>query len=252
METDMDNPARLEVAGGVVQASVFSQTRMMVTDRSAKRLWFSPVLEREFLWNGELQLPRGLSNDERYPQTDDQREVEAFRLKHAAAREIVSRDPNRPSVKPTPDGGYGMLAIVESRKRAEKSVSGSYYLEVGSDGRLRREVHLEPLARRLGAKGFSDFLPLAQGEILLAGAGFVTRVGKTGVALWSLRLEAAHANVPGIVGTESNAWAFGLARDAERRQNLLWVERVDPNRAQPLPEAPDKPRALAYPTSRSR
>lgn len=240
IETDIEVPIKRTIGGRTLEARVFSETRMLVTDGLAQRLWISPALERSLMWGGQMQVSSDLSPNEMMEQMQQQMHItESVEIEYAARRTLKHvANANSDAVKWTP-GGYGALANVVANRRLEPPAHGPYFVEIGTDGTLRRELYLEPVAKELNAK-FMDFLPGDNGDLLLVGTrratrgrevhGHVTSVDADGGLQWTVRLAVRLGEIDGIAGTESNAWVFGRSALNQWNKTMLWLEKVDKSR----------------------
>jgi hypothetical protein len=257
IETDLPTPIERTIGGRTLEVSVFDELRLLVTGGdAAERL--SPALERSLIWGGQMQLPRDLPPARIGEQlAAQQRLVEDVELEYGARRTLLSsQNSNWPLVKRTATG-YAALATVVADRDRDPPAAGPYLLEVGDDGKLRRELYLGPLAEALDAK-FTDFAPADDDRVVLAGTrevdrrvvAQVTGVDERGEGEWTADLEAPAGPVDGIAGLDSSVWVFSHGLDRERRKTLLWVERVDENRRSALRTAAGAPtpgRAIAPP-----
>lgn len=258
LATDIENPIKREFAGRTLEAAVYSETRMLVTDGDGRRLWDSPALERDFMWGGEIQIPEDLPMQQRLRQNAEQMELmEDVGLEYGARTLAPTPTSNNDLVRPT-STGYAALASKTARRDRVPAVHGSYYLEIGPDGELRREVYLEPLAERIGARAFVDFLPTPDGGVLLAGVRepegtrdthlHVTRVEPDGSPGGIVPLGPLEGQLEGIEGTASDPWLLGHGWHGGK--NSLWLRHVDMSRVEPL-EIPARPGTPA-PAARAR
>jgi hypothetical protein len=143
-------------------------------------------------------------------------------------------------IQKTPNG-YGMLARVTADRSLEPPRHGDWYLEVGEDGSLKRELRIEPAAEHLEAK-FETFMPTADGGLLVAGvrragqaAMHVSALDEDGAVEWTARLDMANAKIEGVAGTESAPWVFGQGFNDAANKNQMWAELVQPEKAERLP-----------------
>jgi hypothetical protein len=146
-------------------------------------------------------------------------------------------------IRPTPHG-YAMLAGKSIRRDRVPPASGPYYLEVGPDGAIRREVYLGLLAEEIGARKFLDFLPTDDGGFLLVGHRtpegtrkqelHVTRVAPDGKPTSIISAGPRGWQFEGVAGTASNVWLIGHEWSDEHRRTLLVLEQVDMAGARPL------------------
>lgn len=255
LETDIENPIERTLAGRTLVAEVHSETRMLLAGPNGATRWVSPALERFFLWKGDLQVPRNLPFEEQMQQVEAQRTLqEELGLAYGARtlRPNPSNTTDSPLVKGTPTG-YAMLASKTVRRDRVPPADGPYYLEIGSDGSLRREVYLGGLAERLGARDFEDFLPTADGGFLLVGERdpkgtpdthlHVTRVDASGEATSTVPLGVSAGTLEAMAGTASAPWLIGHRWSDEHARTLLQVELVDPAAGEPLAAATAAPTA---------
>ena len=261
LETDIENPIVRTIGERTIEASVFSETRMLVTDGGGKQLWVSPALERAFMWGGQMQFTNAPGTEAMVRESTEQVALtEKIELEHAAGQTLDHMTTAQYDKIKSAPAGYGAMAMVTANRRVEPTAAGPYYLEIGRDGSLRRRVHLEPVAVRLGSMRFKDFLPGDDGSLLLFGRHelpgtrqsrtHATLVDASGAPVWTVALEEGNGHLEGIAGTVSNAWVFGNDWSDEFQRNLLWLEKVDATRAGPVPELPvskkrPKPRAPA-------
>jgi hypothetical protein len=256
IETDFPTPIRRPVGARTLEATVGNEVRLLVAGSgAADRL--SPALERSLIWGGELQPPKDLPFQQVMEQSmAQQRVMEDTELEFGARRTLL-RSENRlwswPLVKRS-SNGYAVLATVTAARDRNPPAAGPYLLEVGTDGALRRELYLGPVAEAIGAD-FTDFLPTEDDTVLLAGTrrlddrvvGQVTRVDARGQGEWTADLDAPAGPFDGIARNRSGVWVFSRGLHQERRKLLLWVERVEESRQTRVPAPPVQSRADAPP-----
>jgi hypothetical protein len=234
LTTDIDTPITRSVGGRTLAAHLAAETRLLVFDGDGKHRWQSPPLERRLTWGGQMQIPNDLPPAENMRQLREQmRTVERTEIDLGARRTLVEISRFKRStdgIKPVP-GGYGVLATTVANRRLEPPAHGPSYLELGEDGRLRREVYLGDIAEELDAR-FEDFV-VDQDGLLVAGTRRargaqtqVTRVSLDGERQWTRALEAP-ADIDGIAGAETNVWVFGHSGRGPSTKTLLWLEKVE-------------------------
>ena len=255
IETDIPTPIKRPVGTGTLEATVLDEVRLLVTGSGGNT--FSPALERILIWGGEQSPPKDLPFDQTIDYVSArQRVMEDTELEYGARRTLV-RSRNRtwswPLVKRS-SNGYAMLATVTADRDRDPPAAGPYLLEVGTDGALRRELYLGPVAEAIDAD-FTDFLPVEDDAVLLAGTrrlghrvvGQVTRVDAHGRGEWTAELDAPAGPLGGIARNRSGIWVFSHGRNLERDKVLFWVERVEESRqsgvsAPPVQSRPAVPR----------
>ena len=256
IETDLPTPIKRSIGARTLEATVGSEVRLLITGSgAADRL--SPALERSLIWGGELQQPKDLPFQQIMEQTTaQQRVMENTELEVGARRSLVRPQTaswSWPLVKRS-SNGYAVLAAVTANRDRDPPAAGPYLLEVGTDGALRRELYLGPVAEAIDAD-FTDFLPTEDDAVLLAGTrrldyrvvGQVTRVDARGQGAWTADLDAPAGPFDGIARNPSGAWVFSHGLHRERSKVLLWVERVEESRQSRVPAPPAQRRADASP-----
>lgn len=256
IETDIPTPIRRPVGTRTLEATVGNELRLLVAGSGAAD-WLSPALERSLIWGGELQPPKDLPFEQVMEQTTTQQRVlEDTELEVGARRSLVRAQNGAwtwPLVKRS-SNGYAVLATVTAPRDRDPPAAGPYLLEVGSDGALRRELYLGPVAEAIDAD-FTDFLPTENDAVLLAGTrrvdsrvvGQVTQVDARGQGEWTAELDAPAGPFDGIARNPSGAWVFSHGLHRERSKVLLWVERVEESRQSRVPAPPAQRRADASP-----
>jgi hypothetical protein len=170
--------------------------------------------------------------------------TERVTLENGGQRTIVRRQIDRfDDIRETP-AGYGMLAQVAANRKLDPPQHGTWFLEVGHDGTLLRQLRIEPAADVLDAK-FERFLPTDDGGLLVAGLRDVdetflhlTALNKDGAIDWTARLDAKNVQLEGLAGTKAIPWVFGQGYNDEYGKSVLWVERVDPSSAEKITASP--------------
>lgn len=263
LDTDIEAVQHYEIAGRTLEARVYSETRLLAADATGEVLWQSPALERDLSWEGEMAIPQDLPMDQMMAQNNEQMALmRRVTLENGGDRRLEHlTTAGFDDIQKTPNG-YAMLARVTTDRNLEPPQHGDWYLEVGDDGKLLREVRIEPAADRLEAT-FETFMPTADGGLLVAG---VRRAGDTGLHLtaldrdggveWTARLGIENVKIEGIAGSESTPWVFGHGYNDAENKNLMWAERVDPENAErltsaaaPASAARPRPRKAPQPTS---
>ncbi|MDX1557254.1 MAG: hypothetical protein R3212_14600, partial [Xanthomonadales bacterium] len=244
LETDIEAIQHYEIAGRNVEARVFAETRLLAMDSTGNVLWKSPALERDLGWDGEMSIPQDLPVDEMMAQNNEQMALMSrVTLENGGDRRLESLATSGfDDIQKTPNG-YGVLARIAADRSLQPPQHGVWFMEVGDDGTLRRELRIQPAADRLDAK-FERFMPTADGGLLVAG---VRRAGDTFMHLtaldaegeieWTTRLGINNVQLEGIAGTESHPWVFGHGWNEAGNKNLMWAELVDPADAEALPAA---------------
>lgn len=265
LTTDIETPVERTVGGRTIEARVASETRMLISDGQGQRLWVSPALERQLMWGGQMQIADDLPGQERMRQLREQmRMTEETELELGARRTLLGIG-GGVGVRRVP-GGYGVLARVTANRRRKPPAHGPYYLEIGDDGTLQREVYLGPVAEALDAK-LADLVADGDGGLLLAGSRrvkqprghktHVTRVTVAGELDWTALLEAPPRTLAGIARAGSASWVFGHALHKPAAKTLLWLEQAEAPPAGAnagAPVAPDRqtpgapPRASTEPS----
>jgi hypothetical protein len=239
LQTDIEAAQDFKVGGRDIEARVFSETRMLTTDASGNQAWLSPALERDLLWDGDMSIPQDLPMDQMMAQNAEQMALMArVTLENGGNRRIVHRQIDPYVDVQATRAGYGMLAKVAADRSLDPPQHGTWFLEVGRDGALLRQLRIEPAAELLNAK-FERFLPTKDDGLLVAGrrdAGgtfmHLTALDKDGAIDWTARLEAKDLQLEGLAGTKAMPWVFGQGYNDEHAKSLLWVERVDPSSAE--------------------
>jgi len=246
LPTDIDNPVKYAFEDDTLEAEIFSETRMLVTDSSARRLWVSGALEREFMPGAGLDMPSEMPAQEKIRVTHaHMRALEELGLEYD--KRVIGHTSDAgndsDSIKRTP-AGYAMLAAKFVRRDRVPPAHGPYYLEIGTDGKLRREIYLGLLAEQIGARGFDDLLPTSDGGFLVVGdrtpegsresRRHVTRVDSDGVPKSIVDLDSREWRLEGIAGTSANVWLVGHRWSDELKRTLLRLEKVDMSAAKPL------------------
>lgn len=231
-------PIRHTVHGREIEATVFSETRLLTAGRDGRLRWLSPALARTFLWGGEMAIPSDLPPEEILAQQSEQMAW----MSEVEATNAGGADPG-PVIKRTPEG-QALLSRVSADRDREPPIAGPHLIEVGSDGSLRRDLYLQDVADRLETQKFVDFLPLEDRGFLLVGQGappgtkavrHATRVDAQGSPRWSFPLEGT-GHLDGVAGTAEHAWAYGNDWRDGSRGGRLWVERIDEAGGVPLAE----------------
>lgn len=234
LTTDIDTPVTRSIGSRTLEARVASETRLLVFDGDGPYRWRSPALERGLMWGGQMQVPSDLEPAESMRQLQQQMSViERTEIDLGARRTVAEQGRSRYNmdrIKQVP-GGYGLLATTVANRRLEPPAHGPSYLEIGEDGKLRREIYLGAVADELKAE-FHDFLADRDG-LLLAGSRrargvqtHATRVSPDGKLLWSRVLEAP-ADIDGVAGAGANVWVFGHSGQGPSAKTLLWLEQVE-------------------------
>lgn len=263
LQSDIESNIGFEVGGREIEARVYSETRMLSINAGGHLDWVSPALEREFMWKGDVSIPDDIPMNEILQQNNEQmRLMEQTKLEYAGQRDLVHfAHHGHDEVHLTP-GGYGLLAQVRSDHSLEPPQHGTWFIEVGEDGQIIRELRVEPAAERLEAK-FERFLPTADGGLLVAGVRraddtypHLTALGPEGDIEWTARLQAENLKLEGIGGTKETPWVFGHGYNDAGNKNLMWAELVDPENAErlarataPATAAQPRPRKTPQPTS---
>jgi len=257
LETDVEAVQPHVVGGREIEARVFAETRLIATDSNAQVQWLSPAISREVIWTGEVAIPQTLAPEEMMAQNRQQMEMMArVSLENGGERRIM--DEARftfDEVKRTPNG-YGMLVDVAADKKLDPPLRGLWFIEIGDDGSLLREQHIEPAAEQLKAT-FDRFKPTADGGLLAAGTrregGYslhLTALDVSGEIEWTARLGMENAKIEGIGGSRARPWVFGQDYNESENRNQLWAELVDPSSMKAVDAQPAKARASrSTPTS---
>jgi hypothetical protein len=242
LQTDLPTPIVREVGGRRLEAQVFSETLMLTTDNSGAKRWLSPTLERTLMWEGEMAVPTDLPPNQMLAQSNEQLQVMAQTvLDHHGDRQIVAHSHIQlHQVRPTSDG-YGMLVQQTADRRLEPPQHGTFFIEIGLDGTLLREIYLQPAADLLEAK-FDRFLPTSDGGVLVAGSRdpkgkrdyhlHVTALNANGDIEWTARLKSDLMELHDIGGSPERPWAFGhgwnddLGNERDRRTRVRNPHRI--------------------------
>ncbi len=244
LDTDIESVQIFEIGGRSIEARVFAETRLLATDATSALLWRSPALERDLMWDGDMAVPQDLPVNEMLAQNNQQmalmRRVTLEsggdrRIEHAAAStyDDIQRTPN----------GHAVLVRVAADRKLNPPMHGTWFIEIGGDGALRRELRIEPAAERLNAT-FDRFLPTEDGGLLVAGTRregghslHLTALGPDGAIEWTARLAAQDVQIEGIGGTRAAPWVYGQGWNEAGNKNLMWAELVDSSAAERLPAA---------------
>lgn len=257
LQTDAEAVQQFQVGERTLEARVFSETRLLAADAPGAFQWLSPALERDLMWGGEMSVPQDLPIDQMMAQNNEQMALMSrVTLENGGERRLVHLSTvGYDDVQRTPKG-YGMLARVAADRSLQPPQHGVWFLEVGEDGALLRELRIEPAAERLDAK-FERFMPTEDGGLLVAGIRrsggaypHLTALGPKGDVEWTARLRAENSQLEGIGGTEESPWVFGHGFNEAGNKNLMWAELVDPDDAQRL--AAEAPAAATTPQPRPR
>jgi len=227
-------PLASEIAGRKVRASVFNETRLLVTSNDGVTAWESPALERMLIWNGDTAIPKDLPVAEKMQQQREYMELtNRVNRQLNADRTIDTLDvgPHRVSMISATDDGFGILATVTADRGLVPPVHGPYLLRMDERG-LRDETRLTPLAEQLGLK-FTILAAGEDGEFYLFGKNLDD--GSDYVLLLDAQDQpiaygkASHTgttNIDGMLSDAGGVWLFGHAYP-DKRGARLWIERID-------------------------
>ncbi|KAA9134146.1 hypothetical protein F3N42_00970 [Marinihelvus fidelis] len=241
-----DAVQQFDVGGRIIEARVFAETRLLSFDASGQLAWESPALERELTWGGALAIPQDQPMNVMLAQNEEQMAlVSKARLDSGGDRQIEHHVVSGyDDVQPTANG-FSMLVDVSADRDLQPPVHGVRLLELGLDGRVQRELRIEPAAERLQAT-FEQFLPMADGGLLVAGtrrggldALHVTRLSADGDIAWTTTPASADVIIEGLADAAGTAWVFGQGWNPAANRNQLWAQRVGEDQAVPVPPAPE-------------
>ena len=169
LATDIPSPIVAEVGGRRLEAWAFAETRALVTGPGGAVRWVSPALERQLMWEGEMSIPDSLPMDEILAQNSEQMALmERTALEYAGERQVEHQAHwGFDELKPTGDG-WGMLARQVADQGLDPPMHGTWFLVLGADGRIARQVRLEAAAEAMDAR-FERFLPAPGGGVIVAG-----------------------------------------------------------------------------------
>ena len=257
LQTDTEAVQPFEIAGRAIEARVFSETRLLTADASGAFQWLSPALERGLMWTGEMSIPQDLPIDRMVAQNNEQMALMSrVTLENGSERRIVHQATvGHDDVQQTANG-YGMLVQVSTDRSLDPPQHGTWFIEVGRDGSLLRELRIEPVAERLNGK-LERFLATSDGGLLLAGPRYegetnlhVSSIDREGQARWTMEVGAKGVQLEGLAGTGEVPWVFGQGWSDAHGKNLLWAERVDPAAGQMIAAEEMKPQSA--PTAQPR
>ena len=246
LKTDIDNPLQRTVDGHTVEAEVFSETRMLTTDAKGRTRLLSEALERTFMWDASPESSKDAAPEKRLRMAFEKMQIQeeiGLKLGVRTLQHTPDAGNDTDRIRPTPSG-YATLAKKTVRRDRVPPASGPYYLEIGLDGVIQRELYLGPLAEQIGARDFADFLPTSDGGFLLVGYRtpegtrreqlHVTRVDAQGKPKSIVPLGVRGWRLEGIAGAASDVWLIGHQWSDEHRRTLLVLHNVDMSVAQPL------------------
>lgn len=238
--SEIETPIERQIGGRTIEAVVYGEKRLLLTDTDATTAWLSPALQRDLLWRGAMAIPQDLPAAQRIEQSNAQmRLTETVELEYGGRRELMTviRGRNRiDRVRPT-GSGYGVLATVTANRRRVPPVHGPYFIELSREEGVRREIYLNPLAEGSDLE-FVDFVAGANDAIYLLGRERYGSGALDGQVLW-LESDGSRRAVPisgsgpyrveldGMVGGISGVWVVGHGMDPDSRKTSLWVQRVD-------------------------
>lgn len=253
LATDIEAIQQYDIAGRTLEARVLAETRLLAMDSAGNLLWQSPALERDLAWQGEMAIPQDLPYEQIMAQNQEQMALmDRVNRENGGGRNLIHlTTEGLDDIQSTPSG-FGMLTQVTADRRLEPPLHGLWYIEVGHDGGILRELRIEPAAERLEAK-FETFMPQDNGGLLVAGVRrardpglHVTALDRDGGVEWTARLDMKAGQIEGLAGSASAPWVFGQSFSEAGNKNLLWAERVEPGHA----ERPAAPAATSAATSR--
>lgn len=244
LETDIPAPVVVEVGGRKLEAWPFSEMRAFVTDPDGEVDWVSTAIERDFMWQGEMSIPKSLPVEAMMAQNARQMELmEHTALTYAGQRQVTHQSRRGfDEIKPAP-GGWGMLVKQTANRDLQPPLHGLWYFLLGRDGTIQRRTRLEGQTERLNAR-FERFLPSPDGGLVVAGRSergkkfHVTALNEAGEASWSMSFENPRAQFDDIVGEVSAPWLVGHGWSDASAGTVLWVRQVDrsvPSAANPSP-----------------
>jgi hypothetical protein len=259
LQTDIEAVQPFEIGGRAIEARVFSETRLLTAEVSGAFRWLSPALERDLMWTGEMSIPQDLPIDQMMAQNAEQMALmRRVTLENGGERRIVHQATvGYDDVQATPEG-YGVLARVSADRSLNPPQHGTWFIEVGRDGTLNRELRIEAAAERLKAK-LERFLPTGDGGLLVAGPRYegetnvhLTFIDQAGHARWTTEVGAKGLQLEGLSGSDKSPWVFGQGWSEARNKSLMWAELVDPGSAEAMPAASAQAPTAATPQPRPR
>jgi len=241
LETDFTPVQQFEVGGRSMEARVHSETRLLATDASGALIWISPGLERQLMWDGDMTIPKELPMDQMMAQNAEQMALMSDVNKESGGQRRILHQSTTvyDDIQRSPNG-YGMLTQVTADRNLEPPLHGTWYVEIGDDGALRRELRIEPVADQLKGQ-IQRFTPTEDGGLLVAGSRYqgeatlhVTALDESGQGRWTTSAGRRGTQMEGLTGTAEVPWVFGQGWNDSHGKSLLWVERIDPDSAQPF------------------
>lgn len=235
LQTDVQAVQNYEIAGRAIEARVFSETRMLVANSNGSLRWLSPALERVMMWDGDMTIPQDLPIDQMMAQNEEQMALMArVALENGGDRSLLTRSIDQyVDVQKTPTG-YGLLVRFSVDRSLDPPMHGTWFVEIGDNGSLRRNLRLQPIADQFGAQ-IERFLPTADGGMVVAGSRIkdgktlhVTALHESGTVKWSGGAGIPGAHFRGIAGTEKAPWVFGQGWREDAGKNLVWAELINP------------------------
>jgi hypothetical protein len=214
-----------KIGGREIEGVVSGELRIAFSDDDASSIEFSPALERDIMWTGEMSADQDLPAAEQMRQSREQMTFMRRTEVEAGAQQ------NLRVIKPTP-AGYG--ALVRNMDRRDAPDSGLHFLEMTTEG-VRRTFHVQPLAERYEVK-FENFATTADGRVYLFGrtrnrraeadALIVILDGSTQDARAVSITIPDGADFDEILADESGLWIAGHVMNDSLGAPTLWLRHV--------------------------